>query len=171
MRNMLVLGRQDTQLGMIIFQPLFISMVYNKFPTSIMNKIIGCEGTADVHFENVLDKITKWRKSAQKVLLAKEADDSHDDQGGGGRGRGDRERDRDREGQGSQGFRGKGSYLTRRRKGRLLMSLSQTLSPTNHQFVMSSAEFVKLLKSMETPKTYMTIISPTSPQGVQGLSL
>ena len=122
MRNMLVLGRQDTQLGMIIFQPLFISKVYNKFPTSIMNKIIGCEGTADVHFENVLYKITKWRESAQKVLLAKEADDSHDDQGGGGRGRGDRERDRDREGQGSQGFRGKGSYLTRseKKKGKVI---------------------------------------------------
>ena len=64
LRNMLVLGRESSQLGMIIFQPLFISKIYNKFQTSVMNKLIECHGSAGEHFENVPNKITKWRESS-----------------------------------------------------------------------------------------------------------
>ena len=78
-----------------------------------MNKLIECHGTADEHFENVLNKITKWRESSQKVLLAKEADDSHDDQSGG------RGRDKDRDGSDGQGggYRGgKSNYFSKGEK-------------------------------------------------------
>ena len=89
--NLLVLGRSSIQLGMIVFQPLFINDIYNLFPTSLANKLIKCEGDADVHFENVLAKISKLRAETQKLQLAREAkkpsvDPKKDDHGQGGSG-------------------------------------------------------------------------------------
>ena len=89
LQNMLILGRSSSNLGMIVFQPLYINDVYNLFPTSLANKLIKCEGTADKHFEKVLNKISQFRADAQKLQIAREArkpsENSHkDDQGQGG---------------------------------------------------------------------------------------
>ena len=66
-----------------------INDVYNLFPSSIANKLIKCDGSADVHFENVLNKISKFRADAQKLQIAREArkpseNKPKDDQGQGG---------------------------------------------------------------------------------------
>ena len=73
LQNLLVHGRSSQKLGMIVFQPLFINDVYNLFPSAIANKLIKCEGEADEHFKNVLDKISQLRAETQKLQIARES--------------------------------------------------------------------------------------------------